>query len=459
MSEFGQILASLIGSIAVIDLIAVILQGTKNLADTNKGKLGRALSLGLLGGLFGMYATISGYTMDNGIIITIRDVGPMMAGCLGGPLSGLLAGVIAGVHRFMQGMPDIMAGTTIPCTISTIVIGLICGALFKRFEKRKNRGLYAFIIAVIMEVLHLGSVFIYKSILTDVISSIKLVLGIAPSFLLANGIAFGLLVYITEVLDKYKRDETNKEKIEAELDTASNIQKSMLPEVTQKMIDDKRFDLYATMIPAKQVGGDFYDHYYIDDDHFAITIADVSGKGVPAALFMARTKTIIKNNLQLGLSLKEAITKSNEQLAEDNKENMFVSAWIGILEISTGKLTYLNAGHNPPVLRKANGEAGYIKDRSGLILAVDGDSQYKIFEMNMDRGDILYAYTDGVVEANDEKEKLYGEDRLLEVLKIAEGNTEETCKLVKKDVDKFVENSVQFDDITMIALKYDGGNV
>lgn len=330
MIELRRILASMIGTMAVIDVIALILQGKKInqfMNGTKNEKLKRSIYLGLIGGLFGIYATIAGYQMATGVNITVRDVGPMMAGCLAGPLAGLIAGVISGVFRFYTGISaGITAGTTIPCSISTVFIGCLCGLIYNRFKERKNRGRYALCIGVGMEALHLIIVFFYKWYMAGLAITLNLMGQITLPFLISNGLAFALVIFTTDMVDNYLQIENTKDKINAELKTATNIQKDLLPRILPDFPGRCEFDVFAKMDPAKEVGGDFYDFYFIDDDHFVFTVADVSGKGVPAALFMVIAKTILKNNLQLGMSFEDALEKSNFQLSEGNDEDMFVTA-------------------------------------------------------------------------------------------------------------------------------------
>ncbi len=261
-----------------------------------------------------------------------------------------------------------------------------------------------------------------------------------------------------EDIDRYIVNLTavtaEKERIGAELNVATQIQASMLPSIFPTFTDRHEFDLYATMNPAKEVGGDFYDFFLIDEDHLVVVIADVSGKGVPAALFMVITKTLIKNQMQAEQIPAAVFDKVNAQLCENNEAGMFVTSWMGILEISTGLFTYVNAGHNPPLLKHADGGFEYLKMRPGFVLAGLDTVRYKQAEMYLKSGDILYMYTDGVVEATNTKEELYGEERLKEILdRNAEKTSKEILQCVKADVDAFAGEAVQFDDITMVGLR------
>ncbi len=246
----------------------------------------------------------------------------------------------------------------------------------------------------------------------------------------------------------------DKERIATELNVATQIQASMLPCIFPAFPGRREFDVYATMTPAKEVGGDFYDFFLVDDDHLALVIADVSGKGVPAALFMVIAKTLLKNAAQTGLSPKAVLEKVNNQLCENNEAEMFVTVWLGIYEISTGKLTAANAGHEYPAVKHGNGKFELFKDKHGFVLAGMDGAHYREYEVELKAGDTLFVYTDGVAEATDAANTLYGTERMLEALNCEEeADPEELLRNVKKSIDMFVGEAPQFDDITMLALK------
>lgn len=261
-----------------------------------------------------------------------------------------------------------------------------------------------------------------------------------------------ICAYISEVSEV----TAEKERIGAELNVATNIQSNMLPRIFPPFPERKEFDIYAKMDPAKEVGGDFYDFFFVDDDHLALVMADVSGKGVPAALFMVIAKTLIKNQAQTGETPKQVLEAVNNQLCENNEADMFVTAWLGIYEISTHTMRAVNAGHEFPAIRRKDEEFELYKDPHGLVLAYVEDFSYKEYEFKLEPGDTLFLYTDGVAEATDASESLYGTDRMLKALNNAskEGADAETllCE-VRKDIDGFVKDAPQFDDITMLAIK------
>ena len=261
-----------------------------------------------------------------------------------------------------------------------------------------------------------------------------------------------------DTLKRYIKEA--EERIDAELAFAKAIQHSALPTVEPHYTGRKEFEIYASMHTAKEVGGDFYDFYFIDEDHLAFLIADVSGKGIPAAMFMMRSKTIIKSYAESGMSVEEVFTLANEKLCEGNDAGMFVTAWMGILNIRNGKVLFANAGHNHPLVKHSDGTFEYLKSRAGFVLAGMEGVRYRKNELVLEPGDAIYLYTDGVTEATDLNEELYGEDRLHSILEKYKDETMEViCSEIKKDVDLFAGEAPQFDDITMLALKYKGQEV
>lgn len=262
---------------------------------------------------------------------------------------------------------------------------------------------------------------------------------------------------ICSYINELTQVTAERERIGAELNIATKIQADMLPSIFPAFPERDEFDIYASMVPAKEVGGDFYDFFMADEEHLVMVMADVSGKGVPAALFMVISKTLLKNYAQNGLSSKEVLEIVNNKLCENNEADMFVTAWIGILEISTGKLICANAGHEYPVICKNGGKYELLKDKHGFVLAGMENSRQHEYELQLEKGDKLFLYTDGVPEATDEKEELYGTERMVEALNRTKASSpEETLISVKKDIDRFVGEASQFDDITMLCLKYKG---
>lgn len=260
---------------------------------------------------------------------------------------------------------------------------------------------------------------------------------------------------LKEYIQNLSRVTAEKERIGTELDIARNIQASMLPCIFPAFPEREEFDIYATMDPAKEVGGDFYDFFMVDERHLAVVVADVSGKGVPAALFMVIGKTLIKDHTQPGRDLGEVFTEVNELLCESNSEGLFITAFEGVLDLVTGELRFVNAGHEIPYIsRKGEGFAPH-KIRAAFVLAGMEGMQYRSGTLQLEPGDKLFQYTDGVTEATNREKEFYGMDRLGEILcSNVEASPEELLARVKGDIDAFVGEAPQFDDITMLCLEY-----
>ena len=260
-----------------------------------------------------------------------------------------------------------------------------------------------------------------------------------------------------EYLDTVQRVTAEKERIGAELSLATKIQASMLPHIWPAFPQRKEFDIYASMDPAREVGGDFYDYYLIDEDHLGLVIADVSGKGVPAALFMMATKIILQSVAMLGKSPAEILSRANEAICSNNEAQMFVTVWLGILEISTGKLTCASAGHEYPVLERAGGTFELFKDKHGFVIGGMEGVKYREYELQLEPGDRLFVYTDGLPEATSAELQMFGTDRMVDALnRQPESAPREILHNVRCAVDDFVKDAEQFDDLTMLCLEYKG---
>ena len=243
--------------------------------------------------------------------------------------------------------------------------------------------------------------------------------------------------------------------LNTELAMASKIQKSMLPDTFPAFPERSEFDLYASMTPALSVGGDFYDFFLVDDDHLAVVMGDVSDKGMPAALFMSLSKNAIANNVMQGKSPAKALTDANKILCRNNTENMFVTVWLAILEISTGLLTVCNAGHEPPILMRHDEEFMVFRDIHGFAMGCIEDAEYEEYNLRLRKGDKLFLYTDGVTDATDENLNTLGIDNVVAALnKDLKAAPWQMLVIVQNRIDDFVQKAQQFDDITMLALEY-----
>ena len=282
-----------------------------------------------------------------------------------------------------------------------------------------------------------------------------IVLGLAAAAVI--GAAFRLyLRRKTRILERRHQEAVNKERLETELKTATRIQQSMLPHDFPPFPERKEFDIFASMTPARDVGGDFYDFFMIDDDHLCLVMADVSGKGIPAALYMMVSKIILQSCARLGQSAAAILNKTNEAMCSNNQVDMFVTVWLGILEISTGRITAANAGHEYPALMRG-GQFSLLKVKHGLVIGGMEGMRYHEYEIALKPGDKLFLYTDGVPEATDRDNNMFGTGRMIESLNANPAATpRETLKNVHSAVNSFVNEAEQFDDLTMLCITYNG---
>ncbi len=243
---------------------------------------------------------------------------------------------------------------------------------------------------------------------------------------------------------------------------AQQIQKSMLPVAYPAFSEFPQIDLFADMDSANETGGDFYDFFKIDDDHICFSIADIEGKGIPAAMYMAVAKSLIQLHLESGEDLSNVFSTVNKQLCQSSMQKRFITMWTGILEISTGRITYVNAGHNAPIIKRKNEKAELMKNRSGLPIAAffskkKSVGNYNEFETEINKGDVLILYTDGITEAMNGNSEIFGEQRLLELIDLYvsdEKDAKEISSYIRRQVLSFSNNVTQDDDITLLILKY-----
>ncbi len=272
------------------------------------------------------------------------------------------------------------------------------------------------------------------------------------------GILAGTFSEMSETLQQQVKEimdiSAENERMETELRVATKIQAGLLPKSFPLFADRDEFDLFASMDPAREVGGDLYDAFLIDDDHLAMVVADVSDKGVPSALFMVVSKTLIKTRALQGGGPAEILTDVNNMLCDENAENLFVTAWLGILTISTGEVVEANAGHDKPILKGEGGEFDMLRAKHGLVLGYTKGLKYREDSFIMNPGDTLFVYTDGAMEAMKADEEKFGKDRLLQVLnENKELPPDELLPIVKQRIKEFMAGEAQFDDITMLAMK------
>ena len=282
-----------------------------------------------------------------------------------------------------------------------------------------------------------------------------------PDELGVLAVSFGeMITELEDYMINLQRVTAEKERIDADLHVATQIQADMLPRIFPAFPERKELDLFASMTPAKEVGGDFYDFFLVDDTHLALVIADVSGKGVPAALFMVIAKTLIKNRVQMGEAPCVALGNVNNQLCEGNEAELFVTVWLAVIDLESGDVVEANAGHEYPAIRKGNGLYELVKTRHSPAVATIEGLRFRQREFHLDPGDRLFVYTDGVTEATDTHNELFGEARLLKALnQNPDALPKDLLPGVKKEIDAFVGEAPQFDDITMLGFVYNGKDV
>ncbi len=451
MSVAVHSLIVLLEKTCVIVVIAYLVTRAKFFADIldKNFTLKNQVLMILIFGAFSIFGTYSGIEIF-GAMANVRDLGPMIAGLVGGPWIGIGVGFIGGLHRFLLG-----GFTCIPCSLATVLSGLIAGIIYLLNRDKFIGVAGAVIFAALMESFHM----ILTLILAKPFSMALIVVeDLSMAMIFSN--AFGMLIFAfiisnrikerktTEERDKYF-DELEKKKYELKI--AHDIQQSFLPHKIPKL---EGFDIAALNIPAKEVGGDFYDFIPISECEIGMTIADVSGKSVPAALFMALSRTIIRAKTMQNPKLVDAIEKANKLIADDAKSGMFVTVFYAILDWKKRTLRYINAGHNPPVMFKYKTSNLLMLRANGIALGAIEDIKLEENEVTLESGDLVVFYTDGVTEAMNDKGRQFGEDRLSKLIK-------KNHDLSAKDIAKRIEDSVlsfcgdkpQYDDITLMVLK------
>ncbi|MBQ6153490.1 MAG: SpoIIE family protein phosphatase [Ruminococcus sp.] len=336
-----------------------------------------------------------------------------------------------------------------PLMIIYVLIAVLSAVSYAIKGRRDDRTSMRIAYNMIVFGVLIPAVYVMEIILLDVDSK-YLALSLAVSI---------AMVYLTTNVSTHTLLETRAkmEATEADLRVGTQIQTSMLPSIFPAFPDRPEFDIHASMDPAKEVGGDFYDFFMIDEDHLALVIADVSGKGIPAALFMMSSKILINDHALMGGSPAEILERVNKVICANNDANMFVTVWLGILEISTGKLTTASAGHEYPMIN-TSGKYEMLKDKHGLAIGAMEFAKYKNTEIQLRNGDSIFVYTDGVAEATDANNELFGTERTLDALNAVNKNAsqKEVLAGIRTAVDAFVKDAPQFDDLTMVGLKYYG---
>ncbi|MFA7562644.1 MAG: SpoIIE family protein phosphatase [Methanoculleus sp.] len=450
-SGFGDMFLVLLQMICVIIVVAYLITRTASFTQVLDGIFtwkGQA-TLILLFGALSIYGTESGITIL-GATANVRDLGPMVGGLACGPVVGLGAGLIGAAYRFSLG-----GFTAVSCSAATVLAGLFGGLIFI-LAGRRFIGMHgAVLFAIGMEAFHMGITLLLCRPFDQALGVVE---GVAVPMIAANAIgvfifAFIIANLITERQTKEERDAflSELERKKAELRIAHEIQMSFLPE---RLPEVPGFELAALSLPAKEVGGDFYDAIPLPGGRTALAIADVSGKGVPAALFMALSRTVLRANALVSRGAREAIREANVLIAEDAKSGMFVTVFYAVADPIERTLTYVNAGHNPPLLFRAGGGRPEELKGTGIILGVMPEAEYGEETIHLKSGDLVLLYTDGVTEAINPGEEQFGEARLIEtVASSLDRSPAGIVENVRDAVMEFSGDEPQFDDLTLMALR------
>ena len=442
----------LIEKICVVVLFAYIVTRTKYFTQVldRQVDVKNSAFLILVFGAFSIFGTYSGIELPSGAIANIRDLGPMIAGLVGGPIVGLGAGLIGGIHRYFLG-----GFTCIPCALATIIAGVAGGAINK-WRKGEFVGIPgAVLFAFLMESFHMGLALLIARPFAQALQAVKL---LSLPMILANTIGMAIFALILSNLITERKTATERDRYRRELERrayemeiAGGIQQSFLPE-SPPMIEG--VELAALNWPAREVGGDFYDFIPVSQDKWGLVIADVSGKGVPAALFMALSRTLVRANAVGNPSASQAIRRANDLIVEDDRANMFVTLFYSVLDPKKKTLTYVNAGHNPPVMLRREGRDVILLEAKGIALGVMPNIELDEREISLRKGDVVVLYTDGVTEAINDREEQFGQQRLIQL--IDEGRSlraQELVTRIQQGVTAFSTGQPQFDDIAIMVLK------
>ncbi len=442
---------SLVENMSVIVVLAYLLTRTRYFSEIldKKFTLKNQTVLILFFGIFSIFGTLSGIDIL-GAVANVRDLGPMIAGLIGGPFVGVAAGLIGATHRYSMG-----GITVVACTLATLIAGLLGGIIYMankgKFIGVTKAGIFAFL----MESLHMV---MGLSMTQPFSEALVIVESVSVPMILSNTLGMVIFTFIisnllkerktTEERDKYLIDLERKKQ---ELKIAADIQRSFLPESAPKI---EGIELSASNLSALEVGGDFYDFIPLSGNKWGLLIGDVSGKGIPAALFMALSRTLIHASTMGNPTVANSIGQANKLIFADAKSGAFVTIFYGILDTEQMTFRYVNAGHNPPILLKeASNEIVLLKAR-GIALGAVEDIELQEAEIKLAQGDEVILYTDGVTEAIDEKNEQFSQERLIKV--ISDNRTLSAQDLIKKiqnEVNRFVNSQPQFDDVTLMILK------
>ncbi|MEI6451663.1 MAG: SpoIIE family protein phosphatase [Actinomycetes bacterium] len=448
MQVFIDLFVELIKSMAVIIMVAYLFTRTRlyrQVLDRRLSRQGRVFLI-LIFGAFSIWGTLAGVEILGGIANT-RDLGPALGGLLGGPIVGLGAGLIGAAQRLTMG-----GFTAVPCALATVAAGFSGGVVYLLFKRRLAPVWAAMLLALFTESLHMGLTLLMARPFDK---ALALVSEVIVPMIVVNAIGMGVFVLIIRNEERERVTRVQKERMEGELNVAREIQLGIVPAIFPPFPEREEFDLHASLESAHEVGGDLYDFFLLDDDHLCLAIGDVSGKGVPASLFMAVTITLLRAVGHRTPLPDEVLARVNAPLCRDNDAAMFVTLFFAVYDVRTGELAYSSGGHPPPYIVRAGGGVEPLPQTAGAGLGVSSRIAFGVGTARLECGDGLLLYTDGVTEAMDARDGMFGEERLVAALSAAgpHGGAAHMMAAVRAAVDEFTAGAEQYDDITMVGFR------
>ncbi|MCX6373326.1 MAG: SpoIIE family protein phosphatase [Actinobacteria bacterium] len=448
MQVFIDLFVELVKSMAVIIMVAYLFTRTRlyrQVLDRRLGRQGRALLI-LIFGAFSIWGTLAGVEILGGIANT-RDLGPALGGLLAGPVVGVGAGLIGAAQRLTMG-----GFTAVPCALATVAAGFSGGVVYLLFKRRLAPVWAAMLLALFTESLHMGLTLLMAR---PYDKALALVGEVMVPMIVVNAIGMGVFVLIIRNEERERVTRVQKERMEGELNVAREIQLGIVPAIFPPFPEREEFDLHASLESAREVGGDLYDFFLLDDDHLCMAIGDVSGKGVPASLFMAVTITLLRAVGHRTSLPDEVLARVNAPLCRDNDAAMFVTLFFAVCDVRTGEMTYSSGGHPPPYIVRADGAVEPLPRTAGAGLGVSSRIAFGTGTAKLECGDGLLLYTDGVTEAMDAAGGMFGEERLVAALGgvAAQDGAAHMMAAVRAAVDGFTAGAEQYDDITMLGFR------
>lgn len=409
--------------------------------------------LTVLFGFFSIYAGMNAIPVHIGVV-SLRHSGPIIGGLVGGPVVGVGAGLIGAADRLLQAG---MVGSWKSAVLALVLAGLFAGLYSKH---RKGKGIVgvkeAVVFTFLYEVFAGGLTFLFAPTFE---SAMLLEQQVRLPLIIGNVVAVSIFFFFVKNLIEERMNKNIKEQIEHELTVARTIQMSMVPKIFPAPPKTQEVEVFAVLEPAKEVGGDLYDFFYIDEHRFCFVIGDVSGKGIPASLFMAVTKTLIQAKAGAGVNSADILYHTNNELCRGNEESMFVTLFCGILDTRTGEVEFCNGGHNKPYLSRVDGGLEMLNAPKGIALGIMEDFPFQNARLQLAPQDALVIYTDGVTEAMDRNQCLFSEERLEQSIQtFAKSSAKELTHSIVREVKTFANGAPQSDDITMLVLRYFGRN-